>query len=77
MSATASKAGKDQFEAELMKQHHMQGLLMARAFHRVVCSEPSEKHGKGLLAGAGASALPKFLMTPSCLRLDAHSRWDL
>jgi len=74
MSATASKAGTCSFEAELINQHDMQGLLMVRAFHRVVCSEPSEKPGKGLLVGAGASALPKFLMTPSCLKLDAHSR---
>ena len=74
MSATASKAGACNFEAELINQHHMQGPLTVRAFHRVVCSEPSEKHGKGLLVGPGASALPKFLMTPSCLKLDAHSR---
>ena len=74
MSATGGKAGTHHFEAELIKQHDMQGPLTARAFRRVVCSEPSEKHGKGLLVGAGASALPQFLMTPSCLNLDAHSR---
>ncbi len=74
MFAIASKAVAYHSEAELIKQHHMQGPLMVRAFRRVVCSEPSEKHGKGLLVGAGASALLKYLMTPSCLKLDAHSR---
>lgn len=74
MSAIAIIAGACKFEAELINQHDMQGPLTVRAFRRVVCNEPSGKHGKGLLVGAGASALPKYLMTPSCLKLDAHSR---